>query len=114
MTSAGVEYICGKHISIDTIYDLSEGGIIYDGYLHSEDYPCESVFDIMAVGITDNYFHVKILTKTVLKETSRFFEDDDGARICLFPTAKLHLKWNILAKNLSREYMIKQLELLGR
>jgi hypothetical protein len=112
MKGIGIEYYAGKRIGIETLYDLSEGGVIFEGGFYCEDFPCRSFFDMWNAGIHDGTYYVEVLTRTVIKDTSSFFNDEDGARICLFPTAKQHLRWRILAKNPTRQEFLSIMELL--
>lgn len=89
---------------IRELKSLEKNKIIFDGYFRLE----EGVFPVHRIMcIHDKYFLVKLLSKKVLEDTSKYGEYDEevGGRICFTPTELLELEIKLLKEiDSSEEY----------
>lgn len=94
------------HIKDLILFDKHK--IVFDGYFRLE----EGVFPVnRIVYINGKWFIIKILSKKVVKDTSKYGEYDEelGGRVCLTPTEVLELEIKLLG-HITSEEELKKLE----
>jgi hypothetical protein len=81
---------------IKKIYQLSNKHIVYNGYFYAE----EEIFPLERILYFDKeMYHIHILKKTTIKDTSRYTHlSDVGHSVCFFPTETLRLDFILLKK----------------
>jgi hypothetical protein len=79
---------------IQEVYEFTDDTIVFNGYFRIESQTCPVRRIMESSGV---YYWIEILTKEELQDTSQgFYDPDVGGTICLTPTAKIKITYQIL------------------
>ncbi len=89
---------------IRNLFKFTQSTIVFDGYfylepeLFSEETPVKRI-----IGVYDQYYYIAITKRESLENTSKYFDDEEHGRICLFPTEIIRLTYRLLERIPSHE-----------
>jgi len=93
-----------RNIMVNSVLLHKKGRFVFDGnfYMHPSLFRPDRPIKVL-MGFRRHIFLIAIHKKLDLKDTSDSWSDDEGYRICLFPTKIIELNYAVLEMNPSKE-----------